>query len=104
MSVSNERAKWIVNYLVTRGIDASRLEAKGFGETQLVFKCEDDRRCPEYAHRQNRRTEIVITGKGIEQLNIIFRDNSGKSKKTHNVSKDQTLYAIANLNKISVDK
>ncbi len=104
MSVSNERAKWIVNYLVTRGIDASRLEAKGFGETQLVFKCEDDRRCPEYAHRQNRRTEIVITGKGIEQLNIIFRDNSGKSKKTHNVSKDQTLYAIANLYKISVDK
>jgi outer membrane protein OmpA-like peptidoglycan-associated protein len=53
--LSEARAKSVLNYLVSRGIDPSRLTSKGFGETQPVA----DNDTAE-GQRKNRRTEFRI--------------------------------------------
>lgn len=60
LNLSNKRAKAVVRYLRTKGIAAKRMEATGYGETELVNKCADGVDCPEEEHQQNRRTEIKI--------------------------------------------
>lgn len=60
--LSDRRAKSTLNYLVKRGINANRLKAKGFGETQLVNNCTDDVICTEEEHQMNRRSTFVIVG------------------------------------------
>lgn len=56
LRLSQNRAKSAVDYIVSQGIDASRLVAKGYGETQLVVKNAKT----EEEHQRNRRTEIKI--------------------------------------------
>ncbi|WP_235925528.1 OmpA family protein [Pontibacter burrus] len=58
--LSELRAKSAVDYLISRGIERQRLEAKGYGETQLVNQCADGVTCPEELHQENRRTEFKI--------------------------------------------
>lgn len=55
LALSNERAKSVVNYLISKNIDAKRLTAKGFGETKPVTdnNSEDGRAL-------NRRTEMKV--------------------------------------------
>lgn len=60
--LSAERAKAAVNYIVAKGIDSSRITAKGYGETELLNECKNNTECTEEQHQQNRRTEIKITG------------------------------------------
>ena len=60
LELSNRRAKATMQYLIDHGIDASRLEAKGFGESRLVNDCSDGVKCSEKEHQMNRRTEFVI--------------------------------------------
>lgn len=59
--LSDKRAESTKNWLIQKGIDASRLTAKGYGETQLVNKCADGVKCTEKEHQQNRRSEFIIT-------------------------------------------
>ncbi|OXA89011.1 OmpA family protein [Flavobacterium hercynium] len=61
MILSEKRAESTKNWLVQKGIDASRLTAKGFGETQLVNNCADGVKCSEKQHQMNRRSEFIIT-------------------------------------------
>ena len=61
MILSEKRAQSTKNWLVQKGIDGNRLNAKGFGETQLVNKCADGVKCTEQQHQQNRRSEFIIT-------------------------------------------
>lgn len=49
------------NILIKRGIDGSRITARGYGESQLKNKCADGVQCSETEHQQNRRTEIKVT-------------------------------------------
>jgi len=56
MQLSEARAKSVYQYLVDRGMDASRLSFKGFGETQPVANNDN-----EEGRRQNRRTEFFIS-------------------------------------------
>ncbi|GAB3898342.1 OmpA family protein [Spirosoma agri] len=56
MKLSQNRAKAAVDYIVSQGISADRLVAKGYGETQLVVKNAKT----EEEHQRNRRTEIKI--------------------------------------------
>jgi outer membrane protein OmpA-like peptidoglycan-associated protein/tetratricopeptide (TPR) repeat protein len=58
--LSQLRAQAAVDYLVSRGIDANRLQAKGYGETRLINKCKDGVPCFEDQHQENRRTEFKI--------------------------------------------
>jgi len=60
LSLSTRRANVTVKYIVSKGIDASRITSKGYGETQLVNHCANGQKCSEYDHQQNRRTEFVI--------------------------------------------
>ena len=60
-ALSERRAKATMAWLVKNGIEASRLTAKGYGETQLVNKCADGVECTEAEHQANRRSEFIIT-------------------------------------------
>ena len=56
MKLSQNRAKAAVDYIISKGIDAERLTAKGYGETQLVVK----NARTEEEHQRNRRTEFKV--------------------------------------------
>ena len=60
MSLSQQRAQSVVNYLVNKGISRDRLVAKGFGETRLKNKCSNGVSCSDDQHQENRRTEFRI--------------------------------------------
>lgn len=60
MALSQRRAESSVSYLYERGIDKSRVTARGYGERRLVNECEDGVQCTEAQHQKNRRTEFEI--------------------------------------------
>lgn len=60
LNLSEQRAKSVVNYLVSRGIARGRMTAKGYGETKLLNQCTNGAKCTEAAHQENRRTEFKI--------------------------------------------
>lgn len=57
--LSENRAKATREYLLKNGVDASRITAKGFGESKPKVKC-DNHECTEEEHQINRRSEFVI--------------------------------------------
>ncbi|HCB63194.1 MAG: hypothetical protein A2W93_11515 [Bacteroidetes bacterium GWF2_43_63] len=57
LTLSENRAHSVYNYLVSMGLSASRLSYKGFGETKPV-----DTNDTEVGRAMNRRTEFLITG------------------------------------------
>ena len=58
--LSEARARSVVNYLIARGINSSRLVAKGYGEERLMNRCADGVTCTEKEHERNRRTEFRV--------------------------------------------
>ena len=62
MSLSQQRANSVVNYLASKGISRSRLSAKGYGESRLVNRCANGVECSENEHQKNRRTEFRVLG------------------------------------------
>ncbi len=59
--LSQKRANAVKKYLVSNGIDAKRITAKGYGETKPIVKCATPTACSEEDHEWNRRCEFVIT-------------------------------------------
>jgi outer membrane protein OmpA-like peptidoglycan-associated protein len=59
LSLSQKRAQSAVNYLISKGIDPSRLTAAGYGETSPAASCACAR-CTEAEHQLNRRTTFKI--------------------------------------------
>lgn len=59
-SLSQRRAQTAYDYLVARGIEKSRLVAKGYGESSPVNKCVDGVDCSEEEHQMNRRVEMKV--------------------------------------------
>ena len=59
-ALSERRTKAVINYLVAKGIDASRLVANWFGNTNLVNNCAPGVQCTEAQHQLNRRTEFKV--------------------------------------------
>ncbi len=62
--LSEQRAKSAVDFIVSKGIAANRVMAKGFGESQLLNDCRDNVNCSDTDHRMNRRTEFRINRVG----------------------------------------
>ncbi|MDJ1481185.1 OmpA family protein [Cytophagaceae bacterium YF14B1] len=62
--LSHRRAVAVVNYLISRRVDASRLVAQGYGETQPMASNDDEREGREF----NRRTEFKIISEGKSNL------------------------------------
>lgn len=64
MNLSDKRAKSSADYIKKRISNPERITGKGYGESQLVNKCEceGDRKvpCSEKEHQENRRTEFKI--------------------------------------------
>lgn len=60
LSLSEQRVRSVVNYLVNKGISRNRLVAKGYGESRLKNRCRDGVNCSEEEHAQNRRTEFRV--------------------------------------------
>ncbi|UPQ78478.1 OmpA family protein [Flavobacterium azooxidireducens] len=64
MKLSDARAKSTQTYILSKGIDPSRIEsAVGFGESRLKNKCSNGVKCSEYEHFANRRSDFIIIQK-----------------------------------------
>lgn len=61
MTLSQRRAESAVNYLISKGIDPSRMVAKGYGQERLLNNCVPGVKCSEEEHQRNRRVEISVT-------------------------------------------
>lgn len=60
MVLSDKRAQATVQYIISKGINESRISGKGFGESELKVQC---KKCTEAEHSQNRRSEFIIIKK-----------------------------------------
>ncbi|HZJ21240.1 MAG TPA: OmpA family protein [Pricia sp.] len=59
--LSDKRAKSTRDYIISQGIDASRIEsAIGYGESKLLNECNGTVACAEVTHLLNRRSEFII--------------------------------------------
>jgi len=58
--LSERRAKSTLEWLVKKGINRSRLSAKGYGESYLQNECVNNVECSEKAHQLNRRSVFII--------------------------------------------
>jgi outer membrane protein OmpA-like peptidoglycan-associated protein len=58
--LSDKRANAAVNYIISKGIPAERITAKGYGETHPVNKCINHTECTEEEYQLNRRTEFKV--------------------------------------------
>jgi outer membrane protein OmpA-like peptidoglycan-associated protein/tetratricopeptide (TPR) repeat protein len=58
--LSENRARAVLDYLAARGVNVKRVEAKGYGESDLINNCDDSTACTEAQHQANRRTEFKI--------------------------------------------
>ena len=60
ITLSNNRAKAVTEYLGARGISADRVRLEWFGESQLINDCGNGKPCVEDNHQLNRRSELVL--------------------------------------------
>ncbi|MCX8079664.1 MAG: OmpA family protein [Bacteroidia bacterium] len=60
LKLSQKRAQYAVDYIISKGIDKKRLKAIGYGETKLLNRCSNGVDCSEDEHKINRRTEFKI--------------------------------------------
>jgi len=74
-TLSANRAKSAVDYIVSRGIDSRRIVAKGYGETTSRNHCVDGVTCSEEEHQFNRRTEIKVISFGRDDVKVQYNDN-----------------------------
>ncbi|WP_198029944.1 OmpA family protein [Christiangramia salexigens] len=61
MTLSKNRVKQTKNYLILKGVDSSRISGRGYGETELLNKCNNKVPCSEAEHEKNRRSEFILS-------------------------------------------
>ena len=69
LDLSRRRSESVFRYLVSRGIESSRLEPRGYGENQIRNRCTNGVACTETEHQFNRRTEVKILELGEPGIN-----------------------------------
>ncbi len=60
VDLSERRAQAVTNYLISKGINSSRIVSNGYGESQLLNRCADGVSCTEREHLANRRTQFRV--------------------------------------------
>ncbi len=64
LKLSDKRAKSSASYIISKGIEATRITGRGYGESKPINKCECEGAfivpCTEEEHQANRRTEFLI--------------------------------------------
>ena len=75
LDLSQRRANSAIRYIIEKGkINPFRLEARGYGESQLVNNCacEDNLKsnCSEDEHQKNRRTTVKVVNCNFDVLSI----------------------------------
>ncbi len=60
LSLSQQRANQVVDFLVDKGVARARMRGVGKGESEPVNSCGDGMQCTEAEHQRNRRTEFKI--------------------------------------------
>ncbi len=60
--LSEDRAKATVKYVVSKGVNASRISGEGLGESEPLYDC--GKKCTEEQHQYNRRSEFLIVSGG----------------------------------------
>lgn len=60
MTLSEKRAQSVVNYLIEKGIEAARLQAKGYGETMPIAPNDVNGKDNPEGRAKNRRTEFKV--------------------------------------------
>ena len=64
MTLSENRAKSTMRYLISKGINSTRIEsAIGYGESRLKNKCKNNVKCTDIEHAVNRRSDFIIVSK-----------------------------------------
>ncbi len=58
--LSQRRAESAKQWLVDRGVTAERIQAVGYGESQIRNRCVNGVKCEDEEHKYNRRTEFKI--------------------------------------------
>lgn len=61
--MTSERAENILEFLMSKGISVSNLEARGAGEEELLNECGNGIRCSNEKHLENRRVEFQLVQK-----------------------------------------
>lgn len=80
LDLSQRRAQSVVNYLIENGIDSVRLQAKGFGESQLLNRCKNGVNCSDEEHQLNRRTTFKVVSTDFKGV-IRYRRVTGNEEK-----------------------
>lgn len=75
-TLSKNRAKYAVNYLISKGISKNRLSHRGLGESQLRNECDEGIKCTEEQHQYNRRTMITITAFDRKDIDVKYLNNN----------------------------
>lgn len=91
--LSQRRADSAVNYILMSGINPYRLEARGYGESQLTNNCECEGTkkvpCTEEQHQENRRTTVKVVNCKYE-----FKWSNPEVQDTNQVAMDgETIYS-----------
>jgi outer membrane protein OmpA-like peptidoglycan-associated protein len=60
LNLSEQRALAARIYMLSKGADALRISAKGYGESKLLNNCNDSILCSEDEHAVNRRLEFKL--------------------------------------------
>lgn len=61
LQLSEKRAKNVMTYILSKGIEKGRLSSKGMGETKIINRCKNGIDCSEEEHKLNRRTEFIFS-------------------------------------------
>jgi OOP family OmpA-OmpF porin len=75
LTLSDERAKSVMKYIVDKGVDAKRLTAKGFGITKPIAD-----NATEEGREKNRRVEFNIVEQDITKKKVEIDPKTGKEK------------------------
>lgn len=67
LALSDKRAKAAVKYLVSKGINGTRITGRGYGESLPIVRCDPGVVCSEEDHQINRRTEFKILSMGTSK-------------------------------------